>query len=100
MATRLKHWAQLATNTEYRRRRNETIRLRNLPEHSPTATDLEGRRIEILDAQSFLYTHGEIFVREIYRFESNNPRPLIIDGGANIGLSVIYFKSLFPDCRV
>ena len=54
----------------------------------------------MLDGESYLYTHSEIFEREIYRFESSSPSPLIIDGGANIGLSVIYFKTLFPQSRV
>lgn len=46
--------------------------------------------------------HGllEIFVDELYKFKSNNSNPLIIDCGSNIGLSVLYFKKLFPSSYV
>jgi len=47
---------------------------------------------------SFLYS--EIFLSEPYRFDSKKPNPLIIDGGVNIGMSVAYFKSIFPDSRI
>jgi FkbM family methyltransferase len=38
----------------------------------------------------------EIFVHQIYRFRSSSREPLIIDGGSHIGLSLLYFKTLFP----
>ncbi|RZJ99929.1 MAG: FkbM family methyltransferase [Flavobacterium sp.] len=47
-----------------------------------------------------LHTYREIFEREIYRFSSNKPSPVIIDCGANIGLSVLYYKELFPAAQV
>ena len=97
---RLKHWTKLATRTDYRNRRTEVVRLTKLPDYTPTSTELLGPKLEIVDAKSFLYTHGEIFEREIYRFKTVKKAPLIIDGGANIGLSVIYFKKMFPESRI
>lgn len=47
-----------------------------------------------------LHTYRELFEEEIYRFTSDNPAPLIIDCGANIGLSVVYFKSLYPQSTI
>lgn len=38
-----------------------------------------------------------IFIENEYFFESKNKKPTIIDLGSNIGLSVIYFKILYPD---
>lgn len=46
------------------------------------------------------YLFKEIFLSEEYYFESEHPRPVIIDCGANIGMSVLYFKFLYPDCSV
>jgi FkbM family methyltransferase len=40
--------------------------------------------------------YSEIFEKEIYRFKTISTKPYIIDGGANIGLSVIYFKKMYP----
>ena len=42
-------------------------------------------------------TYEELFLDEIYRFQSNNEKPVIIDCGANIGLSSLYFKSIYPN---
>src|SRR5204862_8096532 len=42
----------------------------------------------------------DLFEREIYRFECAKEDPFIIDGGANIGLSVLYFKRLYPRSRI
>ena len=46
------------------------------------------------------YLHREIFVALMYYFHAERPDPFIIDGGANIGVSVIFFKMLYPGARV
>jgi FkbM family methyltransferase len=45
--------------------------------------------------------HGlqEIFIDQIYKQELSS-KPFIIDCGANIGLSVIYMKRLYPNARI
>lgn len=47
-----------------------------------------------------LHTYREIFGREIYRFTAAGEQPLIIDCGSNIGMSVLYFKNLYPNATV
>ena len=42
---------------------------------------------------------SSVFIDEIY-FQHLGPSPLILDCGANIGLSVIYLKKLFPEARI
>ena len=46
------------------------------------------------------YLFGEIFVKNEYFFKSNKHKPLILDCGSNIGVSVIYFKFLYPNCHI
>lgn len=45
-------------------------------------------------------TYEELFLSEIYRFETKNSNPIIIDCGANIGLSSIYFKTIYPNATL
>ncbi|RYZ48719.1 MAG: FkbM family methyltransferase [Sphingobacteriales bacterium] len=47
-----------------------------------------------------LHTYDELFEQGIYAFPSDRPDPLIVDCGANIGISVLYFKNLFPNARI
>jgi FkbM family methyltransferase len=47
-----------------------------------------------------LHTYQELFEDEIYNFTASTASPLIIDCGANIGLSVLYFKQLYPHAAV
>ena len=56
--------------------------------------------IKVPDAASLVFLNRELFGQEIYKFESKNKTPLIIDCGANIGMSVIYFKKLFPNAKI
>jgi FkbM family methyltransferase len=50
--------------------------------------------------QSLAYLHYEIFVTLEYYFRSRRPDPFIVDGGSNIGMSVLFFKALYPEARV
>jgi len=42
----------------------------------------------------------EIFGQACYYFESNTTQPKILDVGAHIGLSCLYFKKLYPGARI
>ena len=48
----------------------------------------------------FKRIHKEIFLNEEYKFSSEKKNPFIIDCGSHIGLSILYFKSLYPDSEV
>lgn len=97
---RVKHWGRFAVEPDYRWRHRELKRLRRIPRYTRAATPLLGRRFEMADAESFLSMYRDLFERETYRFECANEDPFIIDGGANIGLSVLYFKRLYPRSRI
>jgi FkbM family methyltransferase len=78
----------------------EAARLRQLPRYQATTTPLLSRLIQIVDAPTFLAGRQEIFDRKVYDFEAGRSDPVIIDCGANIGLSVIFFKQRYPAARL
>jgi len=46
------------------------------------------------------YLLSEIFITNEYFFKPTSTEPVIIDCGANIGMSNLYFKSLFPNSKI
>lgn len=62
--------------------------------------DLAGDRFSYLSFDSFEYAFNEIFVNLDYFFQTDEEEPLIIDCGSNIGLSVAFFKKLYPAAEV
>lgn len=48
----------------------------------------------------FLHSLNEIFVDEVYNFQKSTDSHLILDCGANIGLSAIYLKYIFPNAKI
>lgn len=67
----------------------------------------ESRKIKFLgftflvpDVPSFLEHFDSILSNEIYLFQAKTDKPLIYDCGANIGMSVLYFKLLYPQSRI
>lgn len=78
----------------------ELRRIRKLPRYRTFETNLFGTPILLVDGLSFFYSYREIFERHIYEFAVDSQRPTIIDGGSNIGLSIIFFKQLFPNASI
>jgi len=74
--------------------------LRKLPRYKEGSIALQGRAFRFADSASLIFTYEEIFKKNIYEFSSDTDAPYIIDAGANIGLSVLYFKKLFPKATV
>jgi FkbM family methyltransferase len=65
-----------------------------------TSSYLFDKPVQIADKNWFMHSLNEIFIDEVYKFRSISPSPLIIDCGSNIGLSIIYFKKLYPDAKI
>ena len=78
----------------------EHARLLAFPEFVPGEASLFGQPFSFSHGPSLIHSVDEIFKEEIYKFTSESPTPYIIDCGANIGLSVLYFKRLFPDSEI
>jgi len=59
-----------------------------------------GATMKVADYGTFLGLTSEIFFHRIYSFETTSPSPMILDAGSNIGMSILFFKHLYPRCRV
>lgn len=59
-----------------------------------------GKRLETNSPFWTLHGLKEIFVDKTYQFNTTKKYPRIIDCGANIGLSTIYFKLAHPHARI
>jgi FkbM family methyltransferase len=65
-----------------------------------TRESIFGYDVHFFDYHTFAILFEELYVAEIYYFSASSPEPLIVDCGSNIGLSVLYFKRLYPKARV
>lgn len=61
---------------------------------------ISGMKLNVPDALSFIWQYKEIYVDQSYKFDTNKTEPIIIDCGANIGLSTLYYKSEYPNAKV
>jgi FkbM family methyltransferase len=67
--------------------------------------DLKSAKVLGFEVKTFTYPQlinlfEEIFIYQVYQFKTSMQSPLIIDCGSNIGISILYFKKLYPDCRI
>ena len=57
-------------------------------------------RLRINDGPNFFILYKDIFLRRIYHFQAQRATPLVLDCGANIGVSILYFKYIYPGARI
>lgn len=76
-------------------------RLAIMPEgHLSNPVSLLGLTIGYFNEQQFRYLFNEVFVEACYWFRTNRAAPVIIDCGSNIGMSVLFFKTLYPHANL
>jgi FkbM family methyltransferase len=56
--------------------------------------------IRINDGPNFFMQYKDIFINRIYHFETASPAPTILDCGGNIGMSVLYYKLIYPHAKI
>lgn len=79
---------------------SDYLTLSNTDRFTELSVEFLGVEINIPDSASLIFLNKEIFGSEIYKFDSLSEEPVIIDCGANIGISVIYFLMRFPNARI
>lgn len=67
---------------------------------STRSVRLLGYAVAHVSPRDLLHAFEDVFVHGAYRLEAGTAAPLVIDCGANVGLSVLYFKLQYPRARV
>lgn len=67
---------------------------------APVFYQFSGFKIYAYDFPTLIALYREIFLNEVYAFSSENSQPFIVDCGANIGMTVFYFKTLYPESEI
>jgi FkbM family methyltransferase len=79
---------------------NEIKRIKKIPRYQKGNTKLFGFDFTFIDSASFVGQYLEIFNKKINNFKTNKEQPYIVDCGANIGVSVLFFKKIYPNANI
>lgn len=91
---RYEHWAAPRRLARLRRR------MFAKPPRTSGVERVLGYTVHITDGPNFYMQYKDEFIRRIYHFEAARPDPLIIDGGSNMGMSILYFKHVYSQARI
>jgi len=78
----------------------ELARLAALPSGQPTTTEIFGWPFYIPDGRSFVHLYDLYFRKQIFDFIPSDHDLYVIDCGANIGVTVSWWKKRYPDAEV
>lgn len=95
LINRIKQLLALETDQHF-----EIQRISNIERFQEGKTNLITKEFHFIDSESFINQYLEIFENQCLFFETNNQKPKIIDCGANIGVSILYYKRLYPDSQI
>ena len=70
------------------------------PRHVQKEVGFDKYKLQVPDCLSFVWQYKEIFVDKFYAFNAATASPVIFDCGANVGMSVAFFKDQHPNARV
>jgi len=68
--------------------------------NEPGEINIGSTNVKFNHPPELLHSVKEIFIDKVYEISTQQNSPYIIDCGANIGLSVIYLKSRYPDSAI
>jgi len=79
---------------------SQMAELNKYPFGTHGSIELMGSRFHFHDARCFYDSWDEILRSRIYDFETTSSHPYIIDCGANMGVSVLFFARKFPNATI
>ncbi|MBI2356940.1 FkbM family methyltransferase [Candidatus Dojkabacteria bacterium] len=60
-------------------------------------TKLRNYTVKYTNSKEYHLIKNEIFNSELYNVDLKEKKPVIVDCGSHIGLSILYFKSIYPN---
>jgi FkbM family methyltransferase len=90
-----RHWSR--PRREFRRIQR---RLAGVPRHTPGTITIFGKPTTYVDAHTFITMYEDAFVTKANDFACDSGEPVILDCGANIGLTVLRYKQLYPRATI
>lgn len=96
----LKHIYKIITNKRYFEYNWLNSKYKNKKRYQQLAVKVKDWSLVVPDNTSFLFSYKELLLDEIYKFKSDKVNPKILDIGANIGLSILFFKELYPEAEI
>jgi FkbM family methyltransferase len=83
-------------------RRLEKIRRRlaNVPRYTKGTISTVEWILDYVDVPALISSYDTLIVKKLNDFYSEKKSPLILDCGANIGISVLRYKQLYPEARI
>src|SRR5437764_1403366 len=64
-----------------------------------SVVNLMGYQVRIVDGPNFYMQYKGEFIHRNYHFSAETTTPNIIDGGSNMGMSILYFKHVYPQSK-
>ena len=76
------------------------VKLAGVPRYQSGFVTARSWQLHYLDASSLLSAFDVVVVKRWNDFRCEKKNPVILDGGANIGISAIHYKRLFPGATI
>ena len=79
------------------------LKLNKFPKVFKSQNNLEkilGFRFSFFHYETFIFLFDRIFIDLEYYFEADKKDPFIIDCGSNIGMSILFFKKIYPEATI
>jgi FkbM family methyltransferase len=83
-----------------RRTENKSFEVLERMFYRDDTISLSDSKLKLHDSNSLMILFNELLITEDYFFESESDEPLIIDCGSNFGLSLFYYKRIYPNSKI
>lgn len=84
----------------FRREIGETLQYLGRTSPLPPTVPIVGYQVTHRGDGQLRYLFNEVFLDACYFFQPDNTAPAILDCGSNIGMSILFFKKLYPNARI